>query len=229
MTGAVAAAGASLGGITRVVLGHGHPDHRGVAPYLGVPVLCHADNREDAEGDGGMRYFDFSKLKPYAKPVFPYLLRMWDGGPGPRSPPPSPRVTSRPASRRRPARRPRARAHRSVVGLRPPRSRQRLLLHPRPADRPPRPPARPPPGVQPRHRAGARIDPQARGDGAGRRVGRSRRPADRRRPRAARARGCYHVGHGQARPRARQGREAQRPRERRPFRRRATCSSCAAR
>jgi len=81
MTAAVAAAGASLGGITRVVLGHGHPDHRGVAPYLGVPVLCHPDNREDAEGDGGMRYFDFSKLKPYAKPVFPYLLRMWDGGP----------------------------------------------------------------------------------------------------------------------------------------------------
>jgi hydroxyacylglutathione hydrolase len=81
MTGAVAAAGASLGGITRVLLGHGHPDHRGVAPYLGVPVLCHPDNREDAEGDGGMRYFDFSKLRPYAKPVFPYLLRMWDGGP----------------------------------------------------------------------------------------------------------------------------------------------------
>jgi steroid delta-isomerase-like uncharacterized protein len=81
MTGAVAAAGASLGGITRVVLGHGHPDHRGVAPYLGAPVLCHPDNREDAEGDGGMRYFDFSKLKPFAKPVFPYLLRMWDGGP----------------------------------------------------------------------------------------------------------------------------------------------------
>ena len=71
MTGAVAAAGASLGGITRVVLGHGHPDHRGVAPYLGAPVLCHADNREDAEGDGGMRYFDFSKLKPYAKAGLP--------------------------------------------------------------------------------------------------------------------------------------------------------------
>jgi hydroxyacylglutathione hydrolase len=81
MTGAVAAAGAALGGITRVVLSHGHPDHRGVAPYLGVPVLCHADNREDAEGDGGMRYFDFSKLRPYAKLVYPYLLRMWDGGP----------------------------------------------------------------------------------------------------------------------------------------------------
>jgi steroid delta-isomerase-like uncharacterized protein len=81
MTSAIAAAGASLGGITRILLGHGHPDHRGVAPYLDVPVLCHPDNREDAEGDGGMRYFDFGKLKPYAKPVFPYLLRMWDGGP----------------------------------------------------------------------------------------------------------------------------------------------------
>ena len=53
MTDAVAAAGASLGGITRVLLGHGHPDHRGVAPFLDVPVLCHADNRADAEGDGG--------------------------------------------------------------------------------------------------------------------------------------------------------------------------------
>jgi hydroxyacylglutathione hydrolase len=81
MTSAIAAAGASLGGITRILLGHGHPDHRGVAPYLDVPVLCHPDNREDAEGDGGMRYFDFGELKPYAKPVFPYLLRMWDGGP----------------------------------------------------------------------------------------------------------------------------------------------------
>jgi steroid delta-isomerase-like uncharacterized protein len=81
MTAAVAAAGASLGGITRVVLGHGHPDHRGVAPYLGVPVLCHPDNREDAEGDGGLRYFDFSKLKPFARPVFPWLLKIWDGGP----------------------------------------------------------------------------------------------------------------------------------------------------
>jgi hydroxyacylglutathione hydrolase len=81
MTAAVAAAGASLGGITRVLPGHGHPDHRGVAPHLGVPVLCHPDNREDAEGDGGVRYFDYSKLKPYARPVFPYLLRMWDGGP----------------------------------------------------------------------------------------------------------------------------------------------------
>jgi predicted ester cyclase len=41
MTRAVASAGAKLGGIRRVVLGHGHTDHRGVAPALGVPVLCH--------------------------------------------------------------------------------------------------------------------------------------------------------------------------------------------
>jgi glyoxylase-like metal-dependent hydrolase (beta-lactamase superfamily II)/predicted ester cyclase len=81
MADAVAAAGASLGGITRIVLGHGHPDHRGVAPFLDVPVLCHADDRADAEGDGGLRYFDFGKLKPYARPVYPHLLRMWDGGP----------------------------------------------------------------------------------------------------------------------------------------------------
>jgi glyoxylase-like metal-dependent hydrolase (beta-lactamase superfamily II)/predicted ester cyclase len=81
MTDAVAAAAAGLGGLTRIVLGHSHPDHRGVAPYLGVPVLCHADERADAEGDGGVRYIDFSKLRPYARPIYPYLLRMWDGGP----------------------------------------------------------------------------------------------------------------------------------------------------
>ena len=43
MVRAVASAGAKLGGIRRIVLGHGHTDHRGVAPALGVPVLCHPD------------------------------------------------------------------------------------------------------------------------------------------------------------------------------------------
>jgi hydroxyacylglutathione hydrolase len=81
MADAVAAASASLGGLTRIVLGHGHPDHRGVAPFFDVPVLCHADNREDAEGDGGFRYFEFAKLKPYARVAYPFMLRMWDGGP----------------------------------------------------------------------------------------------------------------------------------------------------
>jgi glyoxylase-like metal-dependent hydrolase (beta-lactamase superfamily II)/predicted ester cyclase len=81
MVNAVAAAASGLGGINRVVLGHGHPDHRGVAPGLGAPVLCHAAAREDSEGDGGRHYFDISKLRPYARPVFPHLLDLWDGGP----------------------------------------------------------------------------------------------------------------------------------------------------
>jgi glyoxylase-like metal-dependent hydrolase (beta-lactamase superfamily II)/ketosteroid isomerase-like protein len=81
MVNALAAAASSLGGINRVVLGHGHADHRGAAPGLGAPVYCHPDNRADAEGDGGRHYADFSKLRPYARPVYPHLLDMWDGGP----------------------------------------------------------------------------------------------------------------------------------------------------
>ena len=57
MTRAVASAGAKLGGIQRVVLGHGHTDHRGSAPALGAPVLCHPDEVQDAEGSGGFRYW----------------------------------------------------------------------------------------------------------------------------------------------------------------------------
>ena len=145
MTGAVAAAGASLGGITRVAARPRPPrPPRGGARTSASPVLCHADNREDAEGDGGMRYFDFSKLKPYAKPVFPYLLKMWDGGPGRRSPTRWPRATRSPASRSSLLPGPRAGPHRPVARGRPPGAGQRLLLHARSADRPPRPPARPP-------------------------------------------------------------------------------------
>jgi uncharacterized protein (TIGR02246 family) len=81
MVNAVTAAGSALGGINRVVLGHAHVDHRGAAPGLGAPVLCHPAERVDAEGDAGMHYFDLSKLRPYARPVFPHLLRYWDGGP----------------------------------------------------------------------------------------------------------------------------------------------------
>jgi glyoxylase-like metal-dependent hydrolase (beta-lactamase superfamily II)/predicted ester cyclase len=81
MANAVAAAGARLGGITRVVLGHGHPDHRGVAGALGVPVLCHPADRADTEGDGGRHYFDLSKLNPLGRRLFPRLLDSWDGGP----------------------------------------------------------------------------------------------------------------------------------------------------
>ena len=81
MTKAVAAAGARLGGITRLVLGHEHPDHRGIAPGLGVPVYCHPDGKADAETDGGMHYVDWSKLRQPTRTVMPMLLKMWDGGP----------------------------------------------------------------------------------------------------------------------------------------------------
>jgi glyoxylase-like metal-dependent hydrolase (beta-lactamase superfamily II)/predicted ester cyclase len=81
MADAVAAAGAALGGITRIVLGHAHPDHRGVASALEAPVVCHPDERADAEGDGGRHYFHLERLRPYARPVFPWLLDAWDGGP----------------------------------------------------------------------------------------------------------------------------------------------------
>ncbi len=57
MVRAVASAGAKLGGIRRIVLGHGHTDHRGVAPALGVPVFCHPEEVQDAEGSGGFRYW----------------------------------------------------------------------------------------------------------------------------------------------------------------------------
>jgi glyoxylase-like metal-dependent hydrolase (beta-lactamase superfamily II)/predicted ester cyclase len=84
MTNAVATAGSKLGGIKRVVLGHGHTDHRGTAPALGVPVLCHPAEVEDAEGSGGFRYW------PQGLRGLPLPLRVvhglmhrhaWDGGP----------------------------------------------------------------------------------------------------------------------------------------------------
>ncbi|HEX4564569.1 MAG TPA: nuclear transport factor 2 family protein [Solirubrobacteraceae bacterium] len=84
MAPAVARAGAKLGGIRRVVLGHGHVDHRGVAPALGVPVLCHADEVEDAEGSGGFRYWP-EGLRGLPFPHRHLNLLMvrffWDGGP----------------------------------------------------------------------------------------------------------------------------------------------------
>jgi glyoxylase-like metal-dependent hydrolase (beta-lactamase superfamily II)/predicted ester cyclase len=84
MTKAVARAGAKLGGIRRVVLGHGHTDHRGVAPALGVPVLCHADEVVDAEGRGGFRYWPEGLAGiPAGHRQLQRLLHRyaWDGGP----------------------------------------------------------------------------------------------------------------------------------------------------
>jgi len=84
MTRAVASAGAKLGGIKRIVLGHGHTDHRGTAPALGVPVLCHPDEVEDAEGSGGFRYWpaDLAGLPTPQRQIHRVLHRIaWDGGP----------------------------------------------------------------------------------------------------------------------------------------------------
>jgi glyoxylase-like metal-dependent hydrolase (beta-lactamase superfamily II)/predicted ester cyclase len=84
MTRAVASAGAKLGGIRRVVLGHGHTDHRGTAPALGVPVLCHPDEVEDAEGSGGFRYWPpgLAGLPTPHRQLQLLLHRYaWDGGP----------------------------------------------------------------------------------------------------------------------------------------------------
>ncbi len=84
MVRAVAAAGARLGGIRRVVLGHGHTDHRGTAPALGVPVYCHPDEVQDAEGSGGFRYWPegLAGLSTLQRQIHRGLHRyVWDGGP----------------------------------------------------------------------------------------------------------------------------------------------------
>lgn len=83
MTNGVAAAAARFGGVERLVLGHSHADHRGCAPGLGVPVLCHEHERGDAEGDGGDHYFHLDRLRFPGKYVFAALLASWDGGPTP--------------------------------------------------------------------------------------------------------------------------------------------------
>ena len=76
------AAGEELGGIKRVVLGHAHADHRGTAPYMDVPVLCHPDEVADAESEAAIApYMDLAQL-PVApvRWIYPTLLRRWDGG-----------------------------------------------------------------------------------------------------------------------------------------------------
>ena len=77
----IAAAGARMGGIKRVVLGHGHADHRGAAPALNVPIYCHPAERVDAEADGGEHYFKIDLLNPVGRMLMPKLLEHWDGGP----------------------------------------------------------------------------------------------------------------------------------------------------
>jgi glyoxylase-like metal-dependent hydrolase (beta-lactamase superfamily II) len=81
MGAAIREAADSLGGATRVVLGNAHADHRGGAKAIGAPVHCHPDERDDAEGDGGVHYFDFGKLPFFARPLTPRVMASWDDGP----------------------------------------------------------------------------------------------------------------------------------------------------
>ena len=66
------------------MLGHADADHRGAAAGLGAPVYCHPAERDAAQLTSSLRpYFDLSKLSWWARPVYPSLLRSWDGGPVP--------------------------------------------------------------------------------------------------------------------------------------------------
>jgi glyoxylase-like metal-dependent hydrolase (beta-lactamase superfamily II)/predicted ester cyclase len=82
MARGLAAAGARLGGINRIVLGHAHVDHRGAASRIDAPVWCHVDEVADAEGDGGVHYQDLDDLPLRARHLYKHVLfPMWDGGP----------------------------------------------------------------------------------------------------------------------------------------------------
>jgi hydroxyacylglutathione hydrolase len=84
MAGAIAAAAAEHGGISRVVLGHGDTDHRGSAPALRAlaPVLCHPDAVEQAEGSGGRDYWRPEELPLNVRLLHGFTHRfVWDGGP----------------------------------------------------------------------------------------------------------------------------------------------------
>jgi glyoxylase-like metal-dependent hydrolase (beta-lactamase superfamily II)/predicted ester cyclase len=81
MTPAVAAAGARLGGIKRVVLGHADVDHRGAAAGLRAPILCHPADRAAAESPESLRtYWDLSKLDRHGRAIYPRIFYVWDGG-----------------------------------------------------------------------------------------------------------------------------------------------------
>jgi glyoxylase-like metal-dependent hydrolase (beta-lactamase superfamily II) len=68
--------------ITRVVLSPSHVDHRGAAGELRAPVFCHPDEVADAEGDGGLHYADFRRIRnPAARELVRRLVVAWDGGP----------------------------------------------------------------------------------------------------------------------------------------------------
>ena len=61
-----------------------HRPPRNALPALGVPVLCHPDEVQDAEGSGGFRYWDphLASLPTPHRQLHRLLHRYaWDGGP----------------------------------------------------------------------------------------------------------------------------------------------------
>jgi hydroxyacylglutathione hydrolase len=81
---AIAAAGARLGGIKSVVLGHADTDHRGSAPALSkvAPVVCHPDAVAEAQGSGGRSYWHMERLPTAIRLLHRFTHRfIWDGGP----------------------------------------------------------------------------------------------------------------------------------------------------
>ena len=84
MTKHCARASAELGGLKRIVLGHSHSDHRGTAPGLAAPVLCHPVEREYAEAErGGIPdYWRMDEIDwlPSRLLYKHFLHRRWDGG-----------------------------------------------------------------------------------------------------------------------------------------------------
>ena len=82
MAPGIAVAAAGMGGIKRIVLGHADFDHRGAAPGLSpVPVYCHPDAVEEAEGSGGRSYMRFDRLPAWIRPMYSVAPGLWDGGP----------------------------------------------------------------------------------------------------------------------------------------------------
>jgi glyoxylase-like metal-dependent hydrolase (beta-lactamase superfamily II) len=84
MAAAIVAAASRLGGITRVVLGHGDTDHRGTAPALRAyaDVLCHPGAVEQAQGSGGRDYWRMEELPLDVRLLHGFSHRfLWDGGP----------------------------------------------------------------------------------------------------------------------------------------------------
>jgi hydroxyacylglutathione hydrolase len=83
MSEQIAAAAEQVGGAARVVLGHAHPDHRGSAARLSLPVWCHEVERADVEGDGGRSYISGEGFRRDQLALLGFLLKRWDAGPVP--------------------------------------------------------------------------------------------------------------------------------------------------